>query len=91
MHKLSMPMCDIPISATVVRLAPTMKMIGQKVAARRKQLMITQKDLAEMAGVSVRTVSQIESGKANPTVNQLGDILKQIGFVISLQDRVVIE
>jgi len=91
MHRLSMPMCDIPISATVVRLAPTMKMIGQKVAARRKQLMITQKDLAEMAGVSVRTVSQIESGKANPTVNQLGDILKPIGFVISLQDRVVIE
>lgn len=82
---------DIVISATVVRLAPTMKMIGQKVAARRKQLMITQKDLAEMAGVSVRTVSQIESGKANPTVNQLSDILKPIGFVISLQDRVVIE
>lgn len=82
---------DIVISATVVRLAPSMKMIGQKVAARRKKLMITQKDLAEMAGVSVRTVAQIESGKANPTVNQLGVILKPIGFVIGLQDRVVIE
>lgn len=82
---------DIVISATVVRLAPSMKMIGQKVAARRKKLMITQKDLAEMAGVSVRTVAEIESGKANPTVKQLGAILKPIGFVIGLQDRVVIE
>lgn len=82
---------DIPVSASVVRLAPSMKMIGYKVAARRKKLMITQKDLAEMAGVSSRMVSMVERGLANPTVKELSDMIKPIGFVISLQERVVIE
>ena len=82
---------DIPVSASVVRLAPSMKMIGQKVAARRKKLMITQKDLAEIAGVSSRMVSMVERGLANPTVKELSDMIKPIGFVISLQERVVIE
>ncbi len=80
---------DIPVSASVVRLAPSMKMIGQKVAARRKKLMITQKDLAEMAGVSSRMVSMVERGLANPTVKELSDMIKPIGFVITLQERVV--
>lgn len=80
---------DIVISASVVRLAPSMKMIGQKVAARRKKLMITQKDLAEMAGVSSRMVSMVERGLANPTVKELSDMIKPIGFVITLQERVV--
>lgn len=80
---------DIPVSASVVRLAPSMKMIGQKVAARRKKLMITQKDLAEMAGVSSRMVSMLERGLANPTVKELSDMIKPIGFVITLQERVI--
>ncbi len=80
---------DIVISASVVRLAPSMKMIGQKVAARRKKLMITQKDLAEMAGVSSRMVSMVERGLANPTVKELSDMIRPIGFVITLQERVI--
>lgn len=80
---------DIVISASVVRLAPSMKMIGQKVAARRKKLMITQKDLAEMAGVSSRMVSMVERGLANPTVKELSDMIKPIGYVITLQERVI--
>lgn len=80
---------DIPVSASVVRLAPSMKMIGQKVASRRKKLMITQKDLAEMAGVSSRMVSMVERGLANPTVKELSDMIKPIGFVITLQERVI--
>jgi predicted transcriptional regulator len=80
---------DIPVSASVVRLAPSMKMIGQKVAARRKKLMITQKDLAEMAGVSSRMVSMVERGLANPTVAELSDMIKPLGFVITLQERVI--
>lgn len=80
---------DIPVSTSVVRLAPSMKMIGQTVAARRKKLMITQKDLAEMAGVSSRMVSMVERGLANPTVKELSDMIKPIGFVIMLQERVI--
>lgn len=86
---MNMKPSDIVISSTVVRLAPTMKMIGQKVAARRKRLMITQKDLAEMAGVSSRMVSMVERGLANPTVKELSDMIKPIGFVITLQERVI--
>ena len=35
--------------------------------SRRKTLAVSQQDLAEMAGVGVATVKDIERGKVNPT------------------------
>ena len=42
--------------------------LGKQIADRRKELNISQADLAEMSGVSLRTVNGIESGRANPSV-----------------------
>ena len=80
---------DIGISSAVVRLAPTMEMLGDQIASRRRKLMLTQKDLAEMSGVSLSTVCSVELGKANPTVKELSDLIKPIGLVLSLQERVI--
>ena len=80
---------DFRLSTAVVRLAPDMKLLGRQISARRKKLMITQKDLAEMAGVSSRMVSMVERGLANPSVKELSDMVKPIGFVITLQERVI--
>ena len=62
--------------------------IGEQIAQRRKYFNISQADLAEMAGVSLRTVSAIENGSANPSISILSKILEIIGFVITLQERV---
>jgi transcriptional regulator with XRE-family HTH domain len=65
-----------------------MQKIGEQIAQRRKYFNISQADLAEMAGVSLRTVSAIENGSANPSIGILSKILEILGFVITLQERV---
>ncbi|WP_405333278.1 helix-turn-helix transcriptional regulator [Fibrobacter sp.] len=65
-----------------------MQKIGEQIAQRRKYFNISQADLAEMAGVSLRTVSAIENESANPSISILSKILEILGFVITLQERV---
>ena len=48
-------------------------------------------DLAEMSGVSIRTVSSIENGNVNPSIGILSKILKTLGLVITLQERIIHE
>lgn len=68
-----------------------MSNLGKQIASRRKQLNISQADLAEMAGVSLRTLSAIENGDANPSVDVLSKVLEPLGLVITLQERVIHE
>ncbi len=56
--------------------------IGEQIRLRRKELMITQPDLAEIAGISVNTLYKIERGQANPTIEVLGKILDVLGLEI---------
>ena len=65
--------------------------IGECIYKRRKRLNISQVDLAEMSGVSLRTINAIERGEANPTVDVLSKVLAPLGLVISLQERVIHE
>lgn len=65
--------------------------IGKQIANKRKQLNISQADLAEMSGVSLRTVNAIENGEANPSVDVLSKVLEPLGLVITLQERVIHE
>lgn len=67
-----------------------MALIGKRLSERRKRLRVTQKDLAEIAGVSVSTISAIELGKTNPSIALLNKISEPIGLVVSLSERVVI-
>jgi y4mF family transcriptional regulator len=61
--------------------------IGKQVRERRKALGISQRDLSELAGVSLHTLSDIESGKANPTMATLERVLTPLGMVLSIQVR----
>ena len=61
--------------------------IGERVRARRKALGISQRDLSEIAGVSLHTISDIESGKGNPTIATLEQLLRPLGMVLSLRVR----
>ncbi|MBR4348688.1 MAG: helix-turn-helix transcriptional regulator [Fibrobacter sp.] len=68
-----------------------MSNLGKEIASRRKQLNISQADLAEMSGVSLRTLSAIENGDANPSIDVLSRVLEPLGLVITLQERVIHE
>ena len=51
---------------------------------RRLILAVTQEHLAELAGVSLRTIKEIESGKGNPTFATLSKIAEVLGLEIKL-------
>lgn len=60
----------------------TIKELGQKIKERRSTLSISQRQLANYTGFSVVTLSQIESGKANPSFETLNEIFHFLSLEI---------
>lgn len=52
---------------------------------RRKLLNITQETLADMSGVGLRTLKQLESGKGNPTIITFEKVADVLGMQLVLQ------
>lgn len=52
---------------------------------RRQSLGIRQKDLAELAEIAVHTLSNIESGKGNPSLDVLGRLLDCLGLKLTIE------
>ena len=52
---------------------------------RRRELDVDQRKLARLAEVSVHTISDIESGKGNPTISTLDAILAVLGLELTVQ------
>jgi transcriptional regulator with XRE-family HTH domain len=65
------------------------KEIGLKVKERRKVLKIDQISLAEIAGISVHTLSNIESGITNPRIETIYKILDSLGYIINIELKLV--
>jgi y4mF family transcriptional regulator len=63
--------------------------IGEKVRLRRKMLRLRQRDLAELAEVTLRGLTDLEKGKANPTINQLAKVAEVLGLELRLMERSV--
>lgn len=57
------------------------KSISEGYRLRRKELQITQPQLAELAQVSVNTIIKLERGTGNPTL----DVLNKIGDILGLE------
>jgi transcriptional regulator with XRE-family HTH domain len=57
--------------------------LGTAVRKLREAGELTQEDLAEAAGITVRTLSQLETGNANPTWATVGDIARALGVSIA--------
>jgi DNA-binding XRE family transcriptional regulator len=53
--------------------------------ARREMLQVTQETLAELSGVALRTVKQLESGKGNPTLQTLQKLTDVLGMEVCIQ------
>ena len=54
--------------------------IGIAIAQRRNTLNITQTRLAKLSGVSVHTLSNLETGEGNVTLDTILKVAKTIGF-----------
>lgn len=62
-----------------------MEDIGNVIKERRNLLAINQRQLAELAGVAINTLTKIERGKANPSVKVLNLILDTLGLELVIQ------
>lgn len=84
----------MPISITKIAdfyWGYSMENLGKQISERRKKLGLSQEDLAEISGVSPRTINSVELGKANPSINVLSKMIKPLGFVVTLSERVTHE
>lgn len=58
------------------------KEIGLALVARRNELRITQARLARVSGVSVHTLSNLETGVGNITLDTLLKVVTTLGFKV---------
>lgn len=61
--------------------------LSETMKSRRSFLRISQLDLAEMAGISLATVKDIERGKGNPSLGTVAKILDVLGLEIEYRVR----
>jgi predicted transcriptional regulator len=65
----------------------TLRELAQSIKKRRSLLKITQEDLAQIASVSLRSLKGIETGKANPTWNQMVKVFEALGWEVELKEK----
>lgn len=61
------------------------KLIAEEVSKRRQQLNMEQKDVSDYAGSSLGTISKLENGKANISIDNLEKILDTLGLEIVIR------
>lgn len=61
--------------------------LGQVIRQRRKLAQVTQADLADLGGLSVHTLSDLESGKGNPTLEVISKLCAVLGLELQLVPR----
>ena len=66
------------------RMMPLHDLVRQ-IKERRETLKITQETLADLSGVGLRTLKQLEGGKANPTFATLSELADVLGLELVLQ------
>lgn len=59
-----------------------MNAIAEFVKSRRKQLGLTQEDLAENAGVALTVIRKIEQGKENLSLSKVKQVLMLFGHTL---------
>lgn len=59
-----------------------MSTLTEFVKTRRKQLKLTQEELALKAGVALTVIRKIEQGKENLSLTKVNQVLKMFGHVL---------
>lgn len=58
--------------------------IGRAIYLMRKSVGVNRKDFAQKVGVTYRTLTEIENGTGNPTVQTLEKVIRVFGFQLTL-------
>ncbi|MDY3205052.1 MAG: helix-turn-helix transcriptional regulator [Arcobacter sp.] len=66
-------------------MEPTVNKIGKIIKKRRKELNLELKDLQDYSGINYASISDIENGKANPTIKTLEKLLDVLGMQINIE------
>ena len=61
-----------------------MRAIGTQIKERRRLLKVTQRQLADLSGVGINTLTKIERNEANPTLDILQKILDTLGLELNI-------
>lgn len=64
--------------------------MGRELKFRREFLNLRQEDLAEMSGITTRTIHLIESGTGNPSFKTLEKLATVLGMELMLQIKKLI-
>ena len=59
--------------------------IGKIIKKRRQELNLELKDLQDYSGVNYASISDIENGKANPTIKTVEKLLDVLGMQINIE------
>ena len=62
--------------------------IGKTIRLRRKELNLELKDLQDYSGVNYVSISDIENGKANPTIKTLEKLLDVLGMELDIKVKI---
>ena len=62
--------------------------IGKTIKKRRKELSLELKDLQDYSGVNYVSISEIENGKANPTIKTLEKLLDVLGMELDIKVKI---
>lgn len=64
-----------------------METIGKTILERRRQLGITQQELATLSGVGINTLVAIERDSGNPSIKILSKVADVLGLRIALEQK----
>ncbi|NLJ00870.1 MAG: helix-turn-helix transcriptional regulator [Bacteroidales bacterium] len=62
-----------------------MERFGNIIKERRKELSITQRELAALAGIGINTLTKIERGEANPSLKIVLRVLDTLGLEMNIK------
>ena len=65
--------------------------ISKTMKKRRSVLKISQQNLADLSGVGVRTIKEIETNQGNPTITTLSKILDVLGMEFELKIKSLLD
>lgn len=65
--------------------------VGDEIRRTRRECGLTQAALAQRMGVSAPFIAQLESGRSNPTVGQLGEVARALGAGLDVRLAVLPE
>ena len=65
--------------------------VSEKIKKRRLLLGIRQQDLADISGVGLRTIKEIETNKGNPSLKTMIKILDVLGMEFDLKIKQMIK